>query len=68
MLQKPTLFLLNFALCGCILLLVTLVFSAGTPPDVVPHFVVLVFFALGLLGCVNWSVAMLLDDSYSVEN
>ncbi len=52
--QKPTLALLNLSLCGCIVLLCSLVFGAGVPPDVLPHLVVLLFFALGLIISVNW--------------
>ena len=56
--QKPTLLLLNGALLGCILILLSLLFvTAGAARwDLLPHLAVLLFFALGLVVSVNWWV------------
>lgn len=53
-LQTPTIVVLNLSLLGCAALITSLVFATDTPPDVVPHLVVVLFFACGLLGSVNW--------------
>ena len=53
--QQPTVVLLNSALVACIALLVFLLYTSLVHnPPLVPHFAVLLVFAVGLLASVNW--------------
>jgi hypothetical protein len=54
LLQKPTLFLFNLASIGCALTFGALVFTDGTPPELLPHLAVLLLSAVGLVASVNW--------------
>ncbi|GAB4823029.1 hypothetical protein N2152v2_010075 [Parachlorella kessleri] len=59
-LQKPTLAVLNLALLGCVLLIVSLLFVTGaSASELLPHLAVLLFFAVGLAASVNWLVVQL---------
>ena len=53
--QQPTVVVLNAALLACIALLVFLLSTSLVHnPPLVPHFAVLLVFAVGLLASVNW--------------